>query len=469
VYQSSSINNPVIPANVIIEENVCGAIGFAVQSDRTRNFANTTKVKDKNNSLIISNNNTKAIFTADHTGQTISFGGLSSSDKKISNITISGNTTSALNILVKSEDSSTNTNVNIINNNILAYDSTFLSTYGSLSSGLRVGSATSALNQPDKVLISGNNFSKSTSLNSDLSTYTEYYFAASPMITRVSANIVNNTIRGMNSGSNPLADIGGTNHLISNNFFYRDGYTVFSYIVPTGNSIIVDNFFDSTTIDGSSEDLVYTITPTTLVYERNKNQTAYAVIPLYDSKMTADGYLFYSPDSDYALSPGLMTASKKPNFSISVYDASGHNTKWCIELSSRLPMYVQILQIKSGIFADAGSGVPDVLVGSNFYTMIAQSTDINTANFSAGTNSIIDPASTQTVTAAQSNVIDLNSAGALIPLRLASSFLTINTSSNSSFLNSRNKLIELSVLFDISLASGTQTFLLSPVVVKYRW
>lgn len=464
---SNSINNPIITSNVIINENICGVIGFATQSERSANFANTTLIKDKANNLLVSNNNVKAIFISDHTGQNIGFGQLSSSNKKISNITIDNNITSSISILVKARDSQNNANVKITNNNIFAYNSTFLSTYG-LTAGINVASAISASNQPDQVIISGNMTSKGTSLNSDLTTYTDYYFSSPVIKTRVSATITNNSFRGL-SAIGILADIGGTNHLVSDNFFYRDGYTISSYITSSGNSVIVDNFFDNATVDGSNELVVDNSSATSSIYERNKNQTAYMAIPLYDAKMTADGYLFYSPDADYDLSPGLISSSKKPNFSITVDDTSGHNTKWMIELSSKLPNSVQILEIKSGIFANAGSGVPDVVVSSNYYTMIAQSTNINITNFSTGTDSIIDPASTQSVSAVQSNVIDFNSAGALVPLRLASSFLSANTSSNSAFITNNNRLIELSVLFDISLASGTQTILVSPIVIRYRW
>jgi hypothetical protein len=89
--------------------------------------------------------------------------------------------------------------------------------------------------------------------------------------------ITNNYLSGINTGGTNIQINGSA--IITDNMFIRGATVVASYInANTHDSIIVNNIFDSFTVDGSNENLVTGLTPTSTYYA-NKNQTGY--MPIY--------------------------------------------------------------------------------------------------------------------------------------------------------------------------------------------
>ena len=103
--------------------------------------------------------------------------------------------------------------------------------------------------------------------------------------TTADAIITNNYISGAISGCTPILTIGSISCNISKNTFIRNSVPISCYInasASSGDQIITENIFDNPTVDGTNETIVQLGTPypggPLVIYERNKNQTAYKQI-----------------------------------------------------------------------------------------------------------------------------------------------------------------------------------------------
>src|SRR4029077_11799804 len=67
----SNLNDMIIPINVIISDNLCGAINFLVKEDVPYSTYNTATVKDKSNNLTIERNTCRFIYSGIGTGSII--------------------------------------------------------------------------------------------------------------------------------------------------------------------------------------------------------------------------------------------------------------------------------------------------------------------------------------------------------------------------------------------------------------
>lgn len=173
------------------------------------------------------------------------------------------------------------TDQKITNNSLTANDNNFLDSFetnGDLTDiaiWLVGGHGTNSENH--SFIVSNN------SINSGFYNSILYKYSIAGIRAASSANISGNIIRGI-SGANcngisiALGSGIGTpakHHIIQNNKIYRDNSTISAYVrvVATSNDdtgICVDNFFDSSTVDGLSEIVV--VTPFRWVVDRNKNQ-----------------------------------------------------------------------------------------------------------------------------------------------------------------------------------------------------
>lgn len=110
-----------------------------------------------------------------------------------------------------------------------------------------------------------------------------------------SANITDNTFANPAAAADMLNTQNGSCQ-ITNNKFIRSATSISSYIkhryiadevtdAYSGVHTITDNVFDQPTIDGTTEELVKGLNINT-IYTRNKNQTGFAYIPIYDNNQT---------------------------------------------------------------------------------------------------------------------------------------------------------------------------------------
>lgn len=142
---SNKIPNMIVPVNVLIERNICGAICYLTRQDRVAFTPNTTSINDKNNMIIISKNMCRLIYCGTNLGFINVVG---SSDRVIEDIIvgsdiysssaiITDNTCSWIQVGTKQASSSGLYEIpmlRIASNKINAYNPTFLDDYYSIIS-----------------------------------------------------------------------------------------------------------------------------------------------------------------------------------------------------------------------------------------------------------------------------------------------------------------------------------------------
>ncbi|KKN61320.1 hypothetical protein LCGC14_0523110 [marine sediment metagenome] len=289
--------------DTVISGNNCGAIGVLTTS--ISSTETTFVATDRDSGIIVRDN------TANLIGHMISSVGGSGVGTQIllahatpfpaGHLEISSNHCNVIFVSATDNDVSANTYGGIVidKNRVTATDPTFLNNWAptnyfgaSSTSGQLFGIfADDAADNKGNVIISNN------MLHFGIFDAATYYFLTG-ISTSVSATITNNIIHnslrtgGASIGIQAAATTAGLRqYYISGNRITRGSSTISNYIVlDTDNTramgTVVDNIFDSETVDGSSDDETITGTGTspasnyadTFIVERNKNQTATVLI-----------------------------------------------------------------------------------------------------------------------------------------------------------------------------------------------
>lgn len=341
------------------------------------------------------------------------------------------------------------------------------------------------------VIISGT----STADNTTITTYSydECIFTSGDAI------ISSNYLSGVNSNTSTskMIDISSANCQITANTFVRGNSNINSYVNMSGSNgqIITNNIFDNTTVDGTSEVLVANITADT-IYTQNKNQTAYKAINLLSggagywdenpfnyvyfnpfpiagntnvtnsfiatkSPLNGDGYGY--PNQNTYLILGAFAAV-----------ASGQILGWhtTVDLTDELPDNVQVLGVKVGV---SGSHTGTILTtgasaGNNLQALQMQLTSypLVSANFATGTGSILDTLTTSAYTRVAAPQIDMTNAN-LVSLQTTSQYLSASGFGTQFATNTGTEIIAEINLIMTPNNTGSFTFAISPLVVKYRW
>lgn len=281
----------------------------------------------------------------------------------------------------------------------------------------------------------------------------------------VSGNTFTGTI-GNGVGATNLTSISsGSSIVTDNNFIRGTGSPITYYINVTSASdqIIKNNIFDQSTVDGTIETLVATLS-TRSIYHSNKNQISYASIP-----MDAGGF-----NTDLAggnmVSNSSVTVSITGTFqSVFVNSTALRQYYRSFDLNHVLPDSVRVLAAKAGIYnVDLGSTLT-----SGSYAMSLDVFNIVAANFTAGTNSILDSKNNsglyiETI----SNSLDLFANYAAV--QASTQYLTIDTSLGNdpdNFISGKDKCMSLVIALvnDINSLGAGQDWVLSPLVIKFVW
>lgn len=335
--------------NCAISENSCGAIGYFVAS---------TSAGTLQNSLLITNNRCKLIASLNSLGQVMYNAG-TSIDVATGNVLIQGNMCHWIHVMA--QGNATNIELaalKIANNTLNAFDSSFLTTYNDTSaaaivSGLPGEAATAAISIITKYAATettsfdiSNNSVQAGKFSSTLYAYNiGIYLTASGIVTH-------NIIGGINvNGYGIWIDKGlgpGTGirrHTVTGNQIFRSGIVITAYIqitaVSTTNDvgIIVENSFDSLTVDNASNTSVVLPTPLDAAFpiryavERNINQTMVSNVDLNEGTWEIGGIIAGNlPTSDSYV---LISAS---NLEYN-YDNGGstESARWVIPLEAKLP------------------------------------------------------------------------------------------------------------------------------------
>lgn len=321
----------LVAQNVIIENNICGSIGYWVSSSK-----NINKRNDNQTSLTIKNNLCKLINNVDETGKYFLINQISPNNGNVytnlckypsGNVIIENNFCNWIHVSISYEQSSS---LKIINNNLNAYDFNFLIYFennAKLFSTLNEDYAYKyAIVIDSNILKTSNNYSiiedgndsSCIVLNNIISTgfydnnrYSYFCY----LFCRSSSIIENNIFKGIYSPiseapndltpgvKDHLISLNGLNNIFKNNKVYRNLKEISSYIcilqiyapeegiLTLTKGIITNNFFDSPYTlnnieDGQDDSLYENITSpkpenlTNWIIKENINQTSFSYIAL---------------------------------------------------------------------------------------------------------------------------------------------------------------------------------------------
>ncbi len=297
--------------NVHIHDNLCGIIGVinSLNPNASSSDLNTP------NSLFIKGNTCKFIGTLE--GSNGVFPSLSLTPTyAIGNTLISNNSCHWIHLVVQNllpEDGYGNTS--IVNNFMTSNDNSFLNSF---TNGF------GAINDIAIKVITASGFAHESCLiiSENSITYGNYNGAIysynkAGITVQLASIITNNIIKGLGQVSSPLTYSSGivvqslppsdstANHIIQGNKIYRYNQNLVNYItLPTSSNnygVVVDNFFDSPTIDGYSTSVINNLTTLdNYVIERNKNQTSTLNFNIFNG-VWASGITHNLVFGDYAI------------------------------------------------------------------------------------------------------------------------------------------------------------------------
>lgn len=284
-----------------------------------------------------------------------------------------------------------------------------------------------------------------------------YYTYLTAMFLNSSATVTNNVFANTDASAN-MIDIADCSCIVTNNKFIRNNTSIDYYINATGGDHIVkNNFFDSTTVDGTSEKLCNFSSSSVYTYENNKNQIIYTTVPLggqFLDKSTGGNFQFNGNGTQ----PVVIAASDY--VAIQIPNATDTQTEFFINVSNIVPYGSKILSYKLGIKADPGS-VP--IFNRSTITISESSAFTNVNLISVGTGSILDPTLTATYDTLTTTSYDLKTNHSTVVL--APVYLT-NTVS---YTNTENKSIKVKVRLDVKVTTNPGdpvAYTISPLVIK---
>lgn len=277
--------------NVHINDNSCGKIGVINSSSPT-----TLSGLDISPCVSIKNNRCKFIGSLDGSNGTMPSISVTPS-YGTGNYLIDGNACHWIQVLAQDLAGSNHyTDLKIINNSLTANDSDFLSdllitSYGAISSNdIAIRTLTIYGAAQTNVFIVSNNIINAGRYNS-----TNYKYATAGIKVNSSSIVTDNVIRGMDTSSVGIiasfgsASFGNRNNIIRGNQIYRGSTDIGLYILvesASGNDtgLVSENFFDSSTKDGSNTNTVSA--PNYWQVSRNKNHVSTVTIRPYHGTIT---------------------------------------------------------------------------------------------------------------------------------------------------------------------------------------
>ncbi len=511
----------LVPQNCFVNNNTCGAIGYwTATPNKVDNSTVVNQYSDKESGLNIVGNNCHLIYSASSTG--IYFAVVGTSGGATVNkcaypsgvVTIQNNKCNFITTAITYEESSY---LQIINNYLTAYSTSVSSTYlisniYTIGYAIYVGSNKHAI-VPTSSPPEGNDVSCLIQGNSVCTGYwvqpttflpSTYYYNLGYINCQASSIISNNTLKGISltgaSAFKRLVMVSGLSNTITGNKIYRKDASIGSYIAyrnfesPAWDGsetygLVVDNildtpYIDSTTLDESVIDFSSFPNAKDWVIERNKNQTGYGTVPLTNGLQP-----FLSPSSTTISTANtqVIPFNEGRSYVLRILDNAVAATPFLIffqeDLNKYLPNNVKVMNVKLGIrrFTDT------VDVSSDIKMVVNKYNNVNSGTAYPSLDNFTLPTSGDT------NVIGSGGGINTAPFDSING-ASINTSTNTQYLNidltaidtttggpgttDVTKDYKTSQLYPLSVSSrifiqragaAPFNFLISPVVVKYRW
>jgi len=295
-----------------------------------------------------------------------------------------------------------------------------------------------------------------------------------------SATIDGNAFVGPSISSDML-NIDNCSCIITNNKFIRGSVSINSYIRNYGSNeqSITNNIFDQPTTDGTTETLVLNLTDTS-IYERNKNQTNTIMVMMEDQNTTTSPW-FWDTSTNY--DHHILGRASSPPSSGAAYLIQGglvsnsanvgplRNVAYFVNLSRVLPKNVHVMSALIGFKYDQLQSNIDQTTTSTLLLRLSK-----TLATKPLTNPFSSPTSTMANIAAVFSEGNLENSADVSTTITNGNYNTTNYYSltndySTSYIN--NHITDLIMIFRYNFATtanaGTSSYILSPLLVKYRW
>lgn len=278
-----------------------------------------------------------------------------------------------------------------------------------------------------------------------------------------SSNITGNSFLS-SVASTDMLNIDTCSCNITHNKFVRGSTSINSYIRSYGanDQSITNNLFDSTTINGSSLTLVTGITATS-IYTRNKNQTGYLYVPIFDNSPGITGII--DAFNQTTLNDYTLGQSKFGGLGSQLIFKSGASVSFSknFNIGSLLDRGVKIKEIKLGTFISTGTITPSAfqLISMNIFAPINdQHMDVQ--------NTFHTPPTLTTFGTTPEYVI--SSPGQFTNITTSTQYITYTPTSTDPYFTAGGDY-QLYVRLRISLTFGAAnwTMLFSPFKITYIW
>jgi hypothetical protein len=497
IHSDNNISLKLSTINVSVNNNICGSIGyftsFGTKSSPTVSFPmtfSTSNAQDFN--LSIKENNCHYIRLADGYGRTFFLSvpdNVNNTSLTTGNVIIENNTSNYIHV---GTNSTTNGSLIIKNNSLPGYTEDYitLDPFVNLESGFQTLTSSiqeysmyvggrSATSNLGNCIIEGNIVYSSS--------WNVTYQPIGYLRADINAIIKNNIFRGT-SGNVDLIVVGGDNTIIESNTIFRTAFSVTSYIKwdnlintsyngETSLGVVTNNIFDSSTIDGSTDNLLKGNFPPRWIVNQNINQVEYANFVVVNGLMqgTTKNNRNLSNDATLIINPLRTSLDGNEGSLITVLQTTDTNAKYFSyvwNLNNHLPTNSKLIEFKFSL--RKGSAAITLVSSSStgFYATINkltntfsnQSANIDVSSGSIATSSTNDPyVDTSTdvsigISADDYNATSLNAA--LTP--------EITISANNFIINNGSPIL-LTFTANFQLSSGTLDTLVSPILIKYRW
>ena len=298
------------------------------------------------------------------------------------------------------------------------------------------------------------------------------------------ASLIENNIF-MNPASNAdMLNITDADCIVRNNKFMRNVTSINSYIshhsIFDVNSVdqITDNIFDAYTIDGASTELVKGLNPGS-IYTRNKNQTGFIYIPIYDNEAGINGIFNTVTYSGGSFTWGkTVDVSKISTNLLTVFDQGGTiPTVFKIGKSFHLGDYLEkgmlVTGVRVGGFCPLGT-LTDFGAGSAFGVELKSHNGV--PNMDATQFAVLTP------NANNMYLYLINSSGQFTNLQSTTQFTSISFSdtpggpgdffgfTRPDFFRAGNGYqMEVEFFASITFSSDTWILVFTPIEVAYIW
>ena len=523
----------LVPQNCFINNNTCGSVGYwTATPNKVDNSTVVNSYSDKESGLNIIGNNCHIIYTANSTGTyfavTGTSGGVTVNKCAYPSgvVTIQNNKCNFITAAITYEESSY---LQILNNYLTSYGTSVLTNY-LISNAFIAGYAiyvgsnkhaivpTSAPPEGNDVscLIQGNSVCTGYWLQPTTFLPSTYYYNLGYINCQASSIISNNTLKGISTTGSAalkrLVMVSGLSNTITGNKIYRKDASIGSYIayrnfeLPVWDGsetygLVVDNILDTPYIDNVSLDesvIDFTSFPNAKdwVVERNKNQTGYTTVPLtngmqfYYDGVADVGFKYYAAPGDsrimtaFTLNPASSNEAR--SYVLRLVDIAAAPTEFRIacqeDLTKYLPNNVKVINLKLGFRKFAYT----VNIASSIKMVLNKYNEVNSGNAYPSLDNFASASGDDTNvlgtglfnTAPFDSVNGLNINTSTNTQYLDIDLTAIDTTTGGPGTTDVTKNYKTSQRYPLSVSASIYIerfgaapfeFLISPIVVKYRW